>query len=325
MLNNGISTEIYSLINDEEVRPTTTLVVSKCTAYDYLNNSIPNLEKLTTQYYDTFSITSRFTGYFSNLTIGDFYNNLSSKYSDFTAVLGGLNSTAREENSENSNSNSSDSSQTTNETNSKQDSENQKDVVTKPEDLTAGTSSIVGVRGTENFGIAVFNEDTLCGELSATESICHSLLTNNIDVCIISIDDPFSENDTDKMQLQLFPQKKSNIKVDIKDDIPYISIELTLDANILTLNKDIDYETDIILSEISNDVKNHLKEQFANYFNKVSKEYGVDIDNFNSKARAHFSTISEWENYNWDKKYKNAKFDVNVNINVLSSILITKT
>lgn len=302
MLNNGIATEIYSLINDEEVRPTTTLVISKCSAYDYLDNSIPNLEKLTTQYYDTFSITSRFTGYFSNLTIGDFYNNLSSKYSDFTAVLGGLNSTAREENSE-----------------------NQENVITNPEDLTAGTSSIVGVRGTENFGIAVFNEDTLCGELSATESICHSLLTNNIDVCVVSINDPFSENDTDKMQIQLFPQKKSDIKVDIKGDIPYISVGLTLDANILTLNKDIDYETDAILSKISDNTKDYLRQQFEIYFNKVSKEYAVDIDNFNSKARAHFKTISDWEYYNWDEKYSQAQFNIDIDINVLSSILITKT
>lgn len=302
MLNNGIATEIYSLINDEEVRPTTTLVISKCSAYDYLDNSIPNLEKLTTQYYDTFSITSRFTGYFSNLTIGDFYNNLSSKYSDFTAVLGGLNSTAREENSE-----------------------NQENVITNPEDLTAGTSSIVGVRGTENFGIAVFNEDTLCGELSATESICHSLLTNNIDVCVVSINDPFSENDTDKMQIQLFPQKKSNINVDIKGAIPYISVGLTLDANILTLNKDIDYETDAILSKISDNTKDYLRQQFDIYFNKVSKEYAVDIDNFNSKARAHFKTISDWENYNWDEKYSQAQFYIDIDINVLSSILITKT
>ena len=106
MLNSGIGTEIYSLINNEEVRPTCNLIVSKCTAYDYLNNSNPNLEKLTTQYYETFAITGRFTGYFSNITIGDFYNNLSSKYCDSTAILGGLNSTARQKASEQSSSSS---------------------------------------------------------------------------------------------------------------------------------------------------------------------------------------------------------------------------
>ena len=106
----GISTEIFSLINNEEVRPSTNLVISKCSAYDYLNNSIPNLEKMTIKYYDTFSITSRFTGYISNLTIGDFYNDMASSSCDSTAILGGLNSTARKENSEKSNESSSGSS-----------------------------------------------------------------------------------------------------------------------------------------------------------------------------------------------------------------------
>ena len=78
LLSNGIASEIYSLINNEDVRPTANLVISKSTAYEYLNNSKPNLEKLTTQYYETFAITGRFTGYFSNITIGDFYNSLPS-------------------------------------------------------------------------------------------------------------------------------------------------------------------------------------------------------------------------------------------------------
>ena len=69
MLNNGIATEIYSLMNNEEVRPTANLVISKSSASDYLSDSNPNLEKLTTQYYETFSITGRFTGYFSNISL----------------------------------------------------------------------------------------------------------------------------------------------------------------------------------------------------------------------------------------------------------------
>ena len=56
-------------MNNEEVRPTANLIISTCSAYDYLNHSNPNLEKLTTQYYETFSITDRFTGYFSNILI----------------------------------------------------------------------------------------------------------------------------------------------------------------------------------------------------------------------------------------------------------------
>lgn len=339
MQNNGIATEIYSLINNEEVRPTTNLVISKCSAYDYLNNSIPNLEKLTTQYYETFSITGRFTGYFSHITIGDFFNTLSAKFCEPTAILGGLNATARKEEAEKSSvgasssqgssggssgESGSSSSETSNGAGSGELSK-VPNVITNPEDLTAGNSSVTGKRGTENFGIAVFDKDVLCGELTAVESMCHLLITNELDSCIVSIDNPVSKEESEKMELHLFPSKKSEVKLDIKDNKPYISIKLSLEADIMTLDKGIDYETNEVISKISNATKDYLKEQMNNYLNKVSKEYNVDIDHFCTKGPAHFSTISEWENFNWNEKFKDAVFDVDVDIDVLSTMLITKT
>lgn len=307
MQNNGISTEIYSLINNEDVRPTGNLVISKCTAYEYLNNSNPNIEKLTTQYYETFSITGRFTGYFSNITIGDFYNDLSATCSEPTAILGGLNATARKDGSDSDKLSKS------------------PDVVTNPEDLTADTSSIVGDRGAENFGLAVFKGDKFCGELTAVESMCHLLIQNKVDSCTISIDNPISEKEDEKMELQIFPKEKSKIDITFENDVPRISLKLNLHADIMTLDKDVEYESNEVLSKISNAAKEYLTEQFDDYLKKVSTEYETDIDNFCSKATAHFLTISEWENYNWNEKFKNAKFDVNIDIDVLSTMLITKT
>lgn len=364
MRNSGIASEIYSLINNEEIRPTANLIISKSSAYDYLNNSNPNLEKLTTQYYETFAITGRFTGYFSNITIGDFYNNLSSPYTDSTAILGGLNSTARQEASKSeksssggssqggsggsggsgsgagnsgqgssggggstgsSSSSGGSSSQTINPTDSKQNSENQEDVVTNPEDLVAGTSSIVGDRGTENFGIAVFKDYKLCGELTAVESICHLLITNNVDSCILSIDNPISEEEQKKIELQIFPRKNTKVNLLLKDDIPHISIEMKLEADIITLDKDVNYEQEDILSKISDAAKNYLKDELYNYLNKVTTEYNIDIDHFSTKAPAHFLTISDWENYNWEEKFKNTEFNINIDLSLVSTMLVTKT
>ncbi len=320
---NGISTEIYSLMNNEEVRPTTNLVISKCDAYDYLSNSNPNIEKLTTQYYETFSITGRFTGYFSHVTIGEFFNSLSEKSSGSTAILGGLNATARKENSNNKSDNSS-KDDSSNSTNSSELGENE-NVVINPENLIAGNSSVTGKRGTENFGLAVFNNDVLCGELTAVESICHLLIVNELDSCIISIDNPLLEDEAEKMELLIFPTKKSKINVDIKDDIPHISLKLSLDADIMTINNNIDYEDENVLLKISDSLNKYLKTQLTNYLTKVSKEYGVDIDSFSTKALSHFSTIPEWESFDWNNKFKEATFDVSTDINVLSTMLITKT
>ena len=93
----------------------------------------------------------------------------------------------------------------------------------------------------------------------------------------------------------------------------------------MTLDTDVNYEANNVLSKISEATVQYLKTQFNDYLNKVTKQYNVDIDDFCLKGPAHFSTISEWENFNWDEKFKNTEFDVNIDINVLSTILITKT
>lgn len=375
MQKSGISTEIYSLINDEQVKPYANLVISDCSAYDYLNNSKPNLEKLTTQYYDTFSIASRFTGYLSNITLGNFYNNFSFKACDSSAILGGLNSTARtdakeksdssessgssssgsssdesssvdgssgessssEGSSENGdsgksssienteNSSGSGSSGTQNNSSSEQDSKNQEsqNIVTNPEDLIAGNTSIVGEQGVENIGIAVFNGDKFCGKLTATESICHLLITNNVDSCIISIDSPFE--DDKKIELLLTPKNKTKVFTEINGDSVKINLDININADIITLEEGINYEKDETLDKISESANKYLKNELNKYLDKVSRKYNCDIDHFCMSALGHFATIQDWENFNWREKYKNADFDVNVNVKVVSSLLVTKT
>lgn len=319
-------------MNNEEIRPSTNLVISKCGAYDYLNNVRPNLEKLTVQYYDTFSITNKFTGYFPNVTIGDFFNDLSSDSCGGIAILGGLNATSRENlkndsssDSNGSSSGSSDSSSSSDDSNNSEQS-NEKEpqnVTTNSEQLSAGSSSVEGKRGSENIGIAIFNDDKLCGELTATETVCHLLIQNDLDYCIISVDNPI--NNSGKIELRLHPNKKSKINVTIKDNIPHISVVLSVDVDILTLEDDIDYESSEVLEKFSDSTKQYLKKQFENYFNKLSKEYKTDIDQFCQKALPHFSTISEWKNFNWSEKLTKAEFNVNINVDTVTSLLITKT
>lgn len=302
---------------------------------------------MTTNYYDTFSITNKFTGYFSDITVGEFFNTLSMGSCDGTAILGGLDKTAREEkksgtslsnsSSESSNESSSSGNSSSGSSNEKSSSESSSsqlgeesmaDDITNPEDLTAGTSTVEGKRGSENIGIAVFDDDKMRGELTAIETICHLLINNDIDSCIVSIDNPYKVNKEDaeeKIELSLTPTKKSEISVKIEDGVPHISVKINVQVSILTLEKDINYEENKVLETFSNSTENYLEKEFNEYFNKVSKDYGTDIDCFCNKALAHFATTKEWEDYNWPEKFKSSKFDIDVNIDTISSMLLTKT
>lgn len=334
----GISSEIYSLINNEEIRSSANIVVTNCKAYDYINNSKPNLENLTSKYFDTFDITSKLTGYFSNITLGDFFNNLSESNSDPIAVLGGLNSTARsEENTSSSNSSEESSSssnsgnsgningEASNSNSSSQDVEEQEkqDIETNQNNLVAGKSSIVGGRGTEDLGIAIFSGDKYIGELTVWESICHSLITNSIDTCIISVEDPLVENK--QLEIQLSPNKKSKITSNIENGAININIELNLIANIISLNSNINYEDTDTINKISTATQNRLNDELNKYFDKTARKYNVDIDKYYLSILKYFPYQKNFDDFNYKEKLKNANFNCNTHVNIISSLLITKT
>lgn len=128
----GVSTYIYSLINDSQIRPTSNFVISRCDAKYYIENSISQYEKIITKYYDVFPNSSDYTGYISNVTLGEFFNQMSEATRNPVAIMGGVNLEVA-----------------SNET-KKDDS-----------DILANESTINGERGTENIGLAVFNEDKL--------------------------------------------------------------------------------------------------------------------------------------------------------------------
>ena len=334
----GISSEIYSLINNEEIRSSANIVVTNCKAYDYINNSKPNLENLTSKYFDTFDITSKLTGYFSNITLGDFFNNLSESNSDPIAVLGGLNSTARSEENKSSSNSSEESSSSSNSGNSgningeasnsnssSQDVEEQEkqDIETNQNNLVAGKSSIVGRRGTEDLGLAIFSGDKYIGELTVWESICHSLITNSIDTCIISVEDPLVENK--QLEIQLSPNKKSKITSNIENGDININIELNLIANILSLNSNINYEDTDTINKISTATRNRLNDELNKYFDKIARKYNVDIDKYYLSILKYFPYQKNFDDFNYKEKLKNANFNCNTHVNIISSLLITKT
>lgn len=334
----GISSEIYSLINNEEIRSSANIVVTNCKAYDYINNSKPNLENITSKYFDTFDITSKLTGYFSNITLGDFFNRLSERNSDPIAVLGGLNSTARsEENKSSSNSSKESSSssnsgnsdningETLNSNSSSQDIEDQEkqEIETTQNSLVAGKSSIVGGRGTENLGIAIFSGDKYIGELTVWESICHSLIINSIDTCIISVEDPLVKSK--QLEIQLSPNKKSKITSNIENGAININIELNLIANIISLNSNINYEDTDTINKISTATQNRLNDELNKYFDKTARKYNVDIDKYYLSILKYFPYQKNFDDFNYKEKLKNANFNCNTHVNIISSLLITKT
>lgn len=289
-----ISEEIYTLINNTQVRPTTNIIVSKCDASYYIENSKPSLEQLVTKYYDIFPNSGKYNGYTENITIGDFFNNLVCSSCNPSAILGGLNS----------------------------DTYNQNEF-DNINDSISNNSNIIGKRGTENIGLALFDGGKLIGELSGLETLWHLIIQNNINTFIISIPDP--KNNGEYLDLSLTQKEKTKIKVDVSNGSPYINIDIALTGKILTVDGDSIYKNETYLREISSYANSYIQDNISQYLYKTSKSFKCDIDKFGRTAAKYFLTTKDWENYNWLNSYQNAFFTVNIDTNIESGVLISET
>lgn len=335
---NGIESEICALINNEELRPSTNIIVSTSDANTYLKNSNPNIEKLVTNYYDTFELTSNFTGYSDDATIGTFFTKLFGPSKTNTAILGRTfqkisSSEASSEGESSSSSNFNENAQI-NKTDSDSQEASQSSVDFQNgesgkssggnniENDSGGASlEISGQRGTQNVGIGVFKYGKYIGRLSELDSICHLLITSNVDSFVLSI--PIENYADNLIDLNISLSRNTDINVDVSSDYPNISLSVYCEAKILTVDENSNYTDSKTVEDISKSGKEYLKKNIESYLTKTSKELNADIDCFSNYAMSHFLTSQDWKNYNWISKYENANFEVNIEFNITSSLLFS--
>ena len=293
--NNGISNEIYTLVNDTQIRPSTNIVITKTTAKYYLEHSKPLFENLITKYYEVFSASSRYTGYTCDATIGDFFNNLVSQSCQPYAILGGVNQETTKYNGS---------------TNSEKDSS------TKP-----NSSQLSGESTAENTGLAVFKDDILVGELNSVETLCFSIIQNNVDGFLISVPNPNKSNSY--IDLYLTPLVEPNIKVSLPNDSPFVSLKLNFAGRIYSMEDGSDYLNTDMLNLISDSCNSYLQSIITDYLYKTSKDFKSDINGFGVIARKNFLTLNDFNSYNWNEKYKDTFFEVKVDSSIKSSSLLT--
>ena len=290
----GISEYIYTLMNNVQLHPSTDIIVSKCNAEYFLNNSKPIIDKLSARYYHIITSSNESTGYTEPSRIGNFYNDMNDTFIEPHAILGNINTESTHIALYNG--------------------------INSDSSYVAGETPISEETSVETLGIAVFSGDTLVGELNCIETLCHLIIISDIKSCSITIPSPFNNSNT--IDLNIFLNKKTKNTVDIINGNPYISCDVNLSARIVSLNDKSNYLTESNINKIENYANIYLKENIKNFLYKTSKNFKSDINGFGKYAIKHFSTWDKWNKYNWLSNYQNAFFNVNVNTDILSSYML---
>lgn len=293
----GISEEIYTLINDTQIRPSANIVISKCPAKLYMEQTSPELENLISKYYEIFTNSSKYTGFKPDATIGEFFNAIICKTCEPVAILGGI-STEKPDNQGNNH-------------------------IQENYNVKSNQTPIEGENGAENIGMAAFKDDKLVGELCAVETTSYLALRNRVDRFLVSIPDPDDVNS----YLDIYLSPKGNTKVTINTDTtsPHIKVKTSFTGRIYSMSSNSQYLNPQTLESISKTCNKYLESVFSDYLYKTSKEFKSDINGFGKYALNNFFTTQDYNNYNWCNHYQNAFFEVSVDTSIQSSMLITET
>ena len=291
---NGISKYLDTFLDNIELRSNCNMIITKCRAKDYIANVNPALESLTARYYESSLKASNYTSYIVYVTLSEFYSRMKDTYSQAYALLGDVTPSSTNNSSVKINAN-----------------------------YIAGENPIEDTDLIDNLGIAVFHGDKFVGELTGLDTICHSIVNNDLKECRLSIPSPFKSGNY--LDLLLTSEKSPKISVSLINSSPLINVETSLVAYGLSLDENTSYSSEEALSLIQKYAEKYISNQISTYLYKTAKEYNSDICGFGKYVVTNYATLNEWYDSNWLEKYKNSFFNVNVNVIVKSGNTFTKS
>lgn len=184
------------------------------------------------------------------------------------------------------------------------------------------TYTVVEDDAIQNNGLAIFKNDYMVGSVTAMDSVAHLILTNKLEESLITIEDPFDS--PEKIDLEITLQKDCDKDVQIINNTPFITCDISIGANIKSSGEHFDYVSDENIKVIEQKATQYLHDLISNYLYTLSKEYNADIFNFQNIYSKKCLTNQDLEKVHFRDIYKDSFFDVNVKVKIGSTHLFEK-
>lgn len=308
----GISRFIYTIERSGDLRPNMYIAVSQGKASDFLASVKPEMEINPVKYYQLI-FDNNYAEFVPKNTSQHTYFYMDSDERDIILPL-----VANSENDEN-------------ESDEKGEKEEQNELLpsTSPvnyggfeyllREYIAGNISESKKNKAEAMGMAIFSGENMIGEMNGIEGELYNMISGSFRYSYNTFYCN-SANDTVVMLVQKY--KNPKIKVDTSGDNPKISVKLSFEGGIISAADD-----DFIMRDTylyADELEEYIKEAVEIFLKKTSRELGADIVGFGAYAKRRFLTTDDFKEYNWREKYKNAEFDVEVDMRITRTGAVIK-
>jgi len=287
----GVSTYVAPIVRFRQMRHSMHVVVSKGSAYEFLEKYEPIEGNAISKALELIVKETSEKGYIAHTRLHDFYIGLKSTYRQPIAILAGIN----------------------NMNNFIEGSSEQKVEHNEKKGYTAGEIPRKGGGNVEFYGTAVFNGDKMIGELTGEETRILNLITGEFRRGNFSIEDPYYPDKFVPVDIRM--EREPKVKTEIKGEKVFIDVNMSLEGDILAIQSRVNYEEEPLKSSFEDVVEKRLKEDMNSLIDKC-KKWGVDIFHFGRKMSSYFSTIQEWENFDWISKFKESETNIEIDFNI---------
>lgn len=270
-----------------QIRRNTHVLISKKSAKEFIENNKPFFGKALSKSMELLIQESKTTGFIPDVTLDDFYDDIKSFYNQPIAILASP----------------------TDDNSFKEEGELWGDIFKSEGDYVAGEVPKSGGNTVELFGTAVFDGDTMVGELNGDETRLMLMARGEFKRGFFTIQDPKVPELI--IPLDVRPSRKPKIKVQFKDDIPIINLKINLEGDLLAVQSGINYESNELKPLLESTFEQYIKNMLDELIEKCQK-LNTDVFKFGGSAVRHFATIEEWEKYNWIKQFEKAEVNTEV-------------
>jgi spore germination protein KC len=163
------------------------------------------------------------------------------------------------------------------------------------------------------FGTAIFKADKMVGELNGDETRFFLITRGKYREGRFTMQDP--EVPDKVVVFDVTPAKAPKTEITFEGEDPVINVTVYLDGDIYSVQSMVDYENPEKMPELEEAFKKIVKEGIDKTIGKC-RELGVDIFGFGRDAVKNFLTIEQFESYEWNRHFSNAKITTEVVFNI---------
>jgi len=281
---------ITPLVRFREIRRTLNVIVVRGNAQEFVEKTEECNQGSPSRAVVSLIRQGENTGFYPKISLNDFYNGIKSTYRQAVLPLGSVHKKNFDEEGESYN-----------------------EGVKNTGQYFAGDTQRKGGNTIELLGSALFVKDNMVGKLNGHETRMMMLIRGEFKKGIFTIQDPEASKWIIPIDTRV--SRKPNLKIYFDNDRPIISLEVKTEGDILAIQSGINYESEEMIGIIENEMTRYLEKGITSVIHKC-QSLNTDPFNFGRTAVKHFLTINEWEKYNWNEKFMEAKVEVKVDFKI---------